>query len=229
MQWRGVVFDLDDTLFFEEQFVRSGFRYVAEMLSSRVGVCSSRIFASLWCLYEQGVRGDTFDRLVRSDPELAQRVQVHEIVAAYRRHTPRITLLPGLSDLLDRLCSQGCRLGILTDGPAESQEAKIASLELDAWFYPLVVTDFWSRKFWKPHPRGYQQIQQIWGYQPHDLMYVGDNPEKDFITPRRLGWQTTRLRIEGQLRCRQEAPSPEQAADHEVYSINELDQFLNSC
>ena len=47
-------------------------------------------------------------------------------------------------------------------------------------------------------------------------IYVGDNPAKDFVTPRRLGWQTVRLRVHGQLRFTEEPPSPAYRAAVEV-------------
>jgi putative hydrolase of the HAD superfamily len=62
----------------------------------------------------------------------------------------------------------------------------------------------------------------MWGLPHHRLMYVGDNPAKDFATPRRLGWQTVRLRMQGQLRFAEEPPSPAYGAAAEVTSIDAI-------
>src|SRR5438105_4418137 len=59
----GVVFDLDDTLYLEREYVRSGFLYVASTLHGKGGVHQAEIFESLWGLFEVGIRPNTFDRL----------------------------------------------------------------------------------------------------------------------------------------------------------------------
>jgi putative hydrolase of the HAD superfamily len=226
---RGVVFDLDDTLYLERDFVWSGFRHVAVMLAGLGEISVDEALFQLWHLFQRGVPGDTFDRLLDAHPRLAQKIQVADLVNAYRSHMPNISLPPGSVNLLRSLRTRGVRIGILSDGPLDSQRAKVRALGLDTLVAPVILTDTWGRQFWKPHPRGYLSAAQLWGLEPGELMYIGDNPAKDFVTPRRLGWQTVRLRTPGQLRCAEQAPADDFAAHREISDLEELREFGGYC
>jgi putative hydrolase of the HAD superfamily len=222
----GIVFDLDDTLTLERDYVRSGFQFVADWLGESSALTRDEIFAFLWEAFENGVRGDTFQRLLTAYAPLQAKARPEDLVRVYRSHSPQITLLPELSDLLGGLQRQGCRVGLLSDGPLESQQAKVAALGLETYCAPVVLTDRWGREFWKPHRRGYEHFARVWGLPNEMLTYVGDNPEKDFVTPRRLGWHTVRLRMPEQLRSHQQAQEPCMEAAVEIASLQELSRVL---
>ena len=219
---RGIVFDLDDTLYLERAYVRSGFARVAGESARLAGTPESAVFDWLWRLFEQGRRGDTFNRLLEAYPAIAGSLRLDDLIEVYRTHTPELKMLPGMGQLIGRLQAGGYRLGLLSDGPLACQKAKVRSLGLDALLGPLVLTDAWGREFWKPHRRGYEFIADSWGLNPDELMYVGDNPTKDFITPKELGWRTVRLRLAGQEKFQLEAASPEYAAEMEIGDPAEL-------
>lgn len=198
MVTRGVVFDLDDTLYLERDYVRSGFACVAGLIATSADE-SREIAAWLGRAFDNGVRGDTFDRLLAERPELADRFSPAYLVEAYRSHAPSISLLPGIADLLERLRARGLRLGVLTDGPLASQRAKAEALKLDEWFDPVLLTASREEGFTKPGALGFEWIAAIWHLPPAELAYIADNPRKDFVGPRNLGWLTIRLRIRNQL------------------------------
>jgi hypothetical protein len=58
------------------------------------------------------------------------------------------------------------------------------------------------------------------------LAWVGDNPVKDFIGPRELGWLTVRLRQPEQLYWRQEAAGESHEPDAEIGSPAELPNII---
>ncbi len=198
MVTRGVVFDLDDTLYLEREYVRSGFDHVATFVAT--SPADARAIAGwLWSRFEDGVRGDTFDRLLAFRPELATRVTAAALVEAYRNHRPSISFLPGAVPLIERLRRSGTRLGILSDGPLASQVAKAEVLRLREWFDPILFTDSWQPDFRKPDTGGFEWIAATWDIPHEELAYLADNPSKDFVGPRRLGWRTVRVRVPGQL------------------------------
>src|SRR3990172_10459975 len=92
-RWRAVVFDLDDTLYPERDYVRGGFEAAAGWATAALGVERQAVFEELWGMFEAGVRGDTFDRwLARSGfPAQANREQM---IASYRGHQPRLEPYP---------------------------------------------------------------------------------------------------------------------------------------
>lgn len=216
---RGVVFDLDDTLYLEREYVRSGFAEVAGFVAARTGVDADRTFEFLWNGFETSRRGRAFDELIEAFA--LDGLAVGELVAAYRAHQPDIALATDVRALLMALRSDGRKIGVITDGPAESQHAKVAALGLLDLVDLIVVTGEWGEDFWKPHPRSYDLIEETWGLPGSDLTYVGDNPAKDFVTARRRGWLTVRVRRAGQLHLAVEA-TDEYRADHEVTDLAEL-------
>lgn len=217
---RVVVFDLDDTLYLERDFVQSGFAAVDRWLVAERAV--SGFLEQAWRLFGAGRRGDIFDHALPAlgiDPEPPL---VERLVAVYREHRPRIRLQPEAADLLERLSGR-CPIAVLTDGYHDTQRQKVAALGLEARCRPIVCTDRWGREHWKPSPKGFLHIQEVLGAEPEGCIYIGDNPAKDFRAPRALGWRTLRLRHpEGEHAGRAPA-SPLDAADATVTSLAEVD------
>jgi putative hydrolase of the HAD superfamily len=221
---RGVVFDIDDTLYPECDYVRSGFAHVAGLLArteDEAGVLS----AWLWEAFEAGERGHTFDRLLEAFPSLAERASTSALVAAYRAHPPSIGMAADVVAVLDLLRQRGLRLAVLSDGPVVSQAAKATALGLDRWFDPVLLTGSFGAGFAKPGVSGFEEIARAWGLSGPELAYVADNPEKDFAGPRRLAWLTIRLRFPGQLRS---ALEPSNAAGRPDIEISAIDEVLGA-
>lgn len=208
---RGFVFDMDDTLYDERDYVRSGFRSVAQSVADAGE--PDIVERWLWSAFENGRRHDTFDGLLEAFPAVGERYAVPALIDAYRAHRPAIEFAPGIEELLNRLKDCDVPLAVLSDGPLASQAAKAEALHLDRWFDPLVLTAALGEGAAKPSTRGYEFIATTWGL-PHDrLAYVADNPGKDFVAPRRLGWLGIRLRRPGQLHAASEPAGDAWAPD----------------
>ncbi len=219
---RGIVFDLDDTIYPERDYVRSGFEHVASVVGRECPVDGCEIATYLHELFARGVRGNTFDRLLEAFPSVGGRFSVSDLVEAYRSHEPCIRPFPGMIDLLGALRAEGARLAMLSDGYAAPQRAKLKRLGLDAAFENVVFTGGLAPSFWKPEPDGFLAAVRNWPVAPHDLTYVGDNPHKDFAAPNRLGWYTIRVRMPIQLRYGEIAPSGQHRPQVEVASVAQL-------
>ncbi|MCA9230920.1 MAG: HAD family hydrolase [Planctomycetales bacterium] len=193
---KAIIFDLDDTLYLERDYVASGMRAVAAWIEERDGFPSDETFIQLWDLFVAGVRGDTFNRWLKNrgieaDGNLA------EMVEAYRHHDPQIVLLPDVKELLNRL-RQHYRLGIITDGPLGSQQQKVVALGLESLFEEIVFTAELGEEYRKPSKVPFQRVLRTFGVGAADSVYVGDNPSKDFRGARLLGMWTARIRhVEG--------------------------------
>ena len=61
-----VLFDLDDTLYAERDYVFSGFEAVARWAEPRLGLPAKESSAELRRLFDCGVRGNTFNRWLES-------------------------------------------------------------------------------------------------------------------------------------------------------------------
>ncbi|GAA2559037.1 HAD family hydrolase [Winogradskya consettensis] len=188
MRTEVVVFDIDDTLYLERDYVASGFAAV----EAELGIPG---FASVaWDGFLRGRRGRIFDDALA---ELGVRADIGRMVWTYRNHQPHIAILPDALKALNDLDALGITTAFLTDGPVVSQAAKVRALGLSAFASSIVLTDALGPGCGKPSPQGFLRIAKETG--ASSLAYVADNPAKDFAGPGRLGWTTVRVRREGGL------------------------------
>jgi putative hydrolase of the HAD superfamily len=214
-----LVLDLDDTLFLERDYARSGFEAIGPWAEAELGVPS---FASrAWAELEGGRRGDVFDAVLRGAGRPATPAAVAELVRRYRAHRPRLALLPDARAALEALVGR-VRLAAVSDGPLESQRAKAEALGLARWVDPIVLTAALGPGLGKPHPRAFVLVEEATGARGAACAYVGDNPAKDFGGPRSLGWRTIRVRRPGALHV--DVPSGDDV-DEEIESFAELRGF----
>jgi putative hydrolase of the HAD superfamily len=187
---RCVAFDVDDTLYLERDYVRSGFSAAGAWASRQLAV--EGFVERAWSLFERGHRGRIFNEAlielgVRPEPQV-----VDALVRVYREHTPAIALLPDARRCLGELRGR-IFLAVITDGPAVSQRAKVEALGLPALVDMVVLTSELGDGLEKPHPRAFELVQAAAGVEGALCAYVADNPAKDFMAPRRLGWRTVRV------------------------------------
>ena len=197
---RAVVFDLDDTLYPESAYVRSGFRALGEWADEQLGVPVEEAYAELEALFREGVRGDTFDRWLaaRGIPDAGL---VPEMVRVYRAHRPAIEPFPEAPALLDRL-RRRYALGVLSDGEVEVQSAKLDSLGLRTL------------------------LERMGSVAAGEAAYLADNPAKDFIAARAAGMRSVRLRYDGGIYSSLEPETPAHAPDSEAGGLDEVEVAL---
>jgi len=190
---KAVIFDLDDTLFPERDYVISGFRRVALYLEAEYGCERDEIFGLLKADYENGLRGNNFDVLLEKIGLESEADLVTALVKEYRSHKPQISLPDISAELLTYLVNKSYSLGLLTDGYLECQRLKVESLGLEKFMDAVVYTDWWGRAFWKPHTKGYFEVIRKLGVDEIRCCYVADNPEKDFKGAKVCGMRTLQV------------------------------------
>jgi len=210
---RCVVFDVDDTLYLERDYVRSGFAAVGRLLAASHGYAEFEEAA--WQRFEAGARGRIFDDVLQACGVVAD---IDSLVTCYRRHEPAIELLPDARDCLERLAPE-VSLAAITDGPADSQHAKLTALGVARWITLGIVTADLGEGLGKPHPRSFELVEQHFGVPGHSCAYIGDNPRKDFAGAKPRGWTTVRVRRAGGLHF--DAPSKPDV-DREILDLTEL-------
>lgn len=194
-----IAFDLDDTLYREQDFVRTGFAAVARMALTQLNssvladMNSDELLRKMMDVNEHGE--NAFDWLAKyASPDCEQFIK--ECVRTYRFHTPQIEPSPGVKELLSVLAARGVRMAIITDGRSRTQRNKLAALGLEQFFDAdniliseesgHVKTDIDS---WQRLVRRYPNATRF--------VYIGDNPVKDFRIPNLMGWVTVGIRDDG--------------------------------
>jgi putative hydrolase of the HAD superfamily len=93
--------------------------------------------------------------------------------------------IPGAFAALERLGGRGVRLGLITNGAAGPQRAKLARFDLERLFDYVGVEG--ELGYGKPDPRAYTTAIGNLGCDPATTWMVGDNLEWDVLAPQRLG------------------------------------------
>lgn len=130
-----MIFDLDDTLYPEEQFVFSGFRVVAKTIASKHGLEEKKIFNILKKDYKNGLRKRNFDVLIE---KLALNEKPEKLVTIYRHHKPDIHLYPCIRKLLQFL-SCHFKMALATAGLKHIQQNKINRLNVGKYFDLILI------------------------------------------------------------------------------------------
>lgn len=233
MMLRAVLFDLDDTLYRERDFVDQSFRSVAKAMAGYLsakrkpgrgqglsGESEEELFGQMIELMEQEGRGEIFNRLCeRYDVD----IPVQELVKIYRETRPVLKLYPDGEELLSWLEDREIKTGLITDGNAAVQRNKIEALGLDRRLN--VVLASYDLGLRKPDKGVYVYCLEKLGCRPEEAVYIGDNPLKDFIGARKLGMKTVRIiRPEG-LHMWREAKEG-YGADMTVHLLTELKEWI---
>ena len=178
------VFDLDDTLYRERSFVESGFRAVSTHLSSELKLSKKRIFGDLMVILESNKRGKTFDILLR-DYEIFSNKKVKELISIYRFHKPEILLDKKVKLFLEKMKDE--RLYLVTDGHKLVQQKKIEALNISKYFHKIFITNRYGISKQKPSLYCFDKILKIEKINYNEMVYVGDNPVKDFVNLNKAG------------------------------------------
>ena len=220
-----VVFDLDDTLYDEIEYCRSGFAAVSAFLAGMPnGPDCDSIFAALWGQFTAGNRTRTFNAALEELDIDYDDMCVLELVEVYRNHVPKITLPEDSRAILVELSSKYA-LGLLTDGFLPAQRLKVRQLGIEDCFRCIVYTEELGRDFWKPSPAGFEKILSDLNTRAENAVYIADNEKKDFVAPNRLGLSTIELvrpaRIHTSI-----SHVPGAAAQHKTHQISQIPAII---
>ena len=186
-----IVLDIDDTLYLERDYVRSGFDVVGTWIQAELGIAEFGTLA--WAAFEAGSRGRIFDEVLTSCGSFHDEAIITELVARYRDHLPDIAMATDARSALERWYGT-LAMATITDGPLPSQQAKATALQLDQWIPLVIFTAALGNGKGKPDPAAFELVQETLAVEGERCAYVADNPSKDFVAPKQLGWRTVRIR-----------------------------------
>lgn len=202
---KGVIFDLDDTLYSEKEYIKSGYKAVSNYFG---GGYEER----LWHFFKAGK--PAIDELVR---EIGQEDERDKAIEIYRSHKPEIHLYDGVHEMIDELKSRGIKIGIITDGRPEGQKNKLEALGLNV--DDVIITDeLGGTQFRKPCDIAFRILITRWRLNSADVVYIGDNAGKDFQACRQIGMKCIWLKNENGLYNMLDT-------EHEINTINSIDKL----
>lgn len=183
-----IVFDLDDTLYKEIDFVKSAYVYINGYINSRFNIDLSKNIKK--CLVGEVNFFDLINSKLRPD----QSFPIEKYLEIYRFHYPEINLSKDTSLFLEKILSHNIDFSIITDGRSISQRNKIKALGLYDLVKNIIISE--ETGYEKPHLNNFEILNRI--YSNKKLIYIADNPSKDFLSPNSLNWDTICLLNNGQ-------------------------------
>jgi putative hydrolase of the HAD superfamily len=211
-----VIFDMDDTLYQEATYVASGFMAVARYLAPILGSSARHLHSEMIDLLDRFGRGKVFNCLLERHAKLSRQL-VRECVSCYRLHEPTINLHPAAENCLRRF--RHLPLYVVTDGNINAQAAKVRALDLESKVKKVFITHRYGVRHSKPSPHCFEIIQKHEDVPTSQILYVGDDPSKDFVGIKPLGFRTLRV-LTGPHSVVKARPGYD--ADFQVKSLNQL-------
>lgn len=178
-----VIFDLDDTLYSEKAYVRSGYKTIAQAFPHIENMAEK-----LWEAFLKGEKA--IDTVLKAEGIFTQE-NLQTCIELYRYQTPDIRLYEGVWEMLVRLKENGKKMGLITDGRSEGQRAKIKALGMEKLFdYILITDELGGVEYRKPCEKAFVMMAERLGVPYEKSVYIGDNIHKDFIAPEKLGMKS---------------------------------------
>lgn len=188
MTIEAVIFDLDDTLYDERQFVRSGHRAVSNYLAEKYGVNRESCYRLLSSIFSKQGRSNLFDSALQK-LNIYNKETVQEMVRVYRNHLPKIFLFKEAQKLLLKL-KEKYRLGLITDGALEVQKNKVKTLKIQDFFDVITyAVEYGGKHSVEPFLATLKKLK----VPASQSIYVDDNPLKGFSAARKTGIRTVRI------------------------------------
>lgn len=189
---RVLVFDIDDTLHKEIEYLKAAYRLISKELWGDVWY---EHYTQMLSDYHAGE--NVFEKICKQSAD----VELAGLLNMYRFGVHELTLDDEVAEVLSALKAKGVILGIVSDGRQVTQMNKVEALGLTRWIDVDCIVINSDSKLFKPNPSGYERllaaIRAKYGDEQFEYSYVGDNLKKDFIWPNANGWNTICLKDDG--------------------------------
>ena len=186
-----LIFDLDDTLYDESRFVDGGLKAVARYGEARWAWDAATSLDRLRDILARDGRGQVFDKWLEGHDAWSHS-RVRDCIRAYRNHSPDIELFPAARRMIDRYHARA-PLYLVTDGNKIVQRNKVDALALWPHFKRIFITHRFGVAAAKPSTHCFEHIKTDADCAWRDMVYIGDNPAKDFVNLNAIGVLTIRV------------------------------------
>ncbi|GAB6616564.1 MULTISPECIES: HAD family hydrolase [Bacillus] len=187
---KAIVFDMDDTLYKEKDYVVSGFKAVDDWIKEKHK--KTEFYDIAMRLFNSGERKQVFNKTLEKLNIDYDEKLIGNLIEQYRCHKPDIQLLEEADWVLNNLINS-VKIGLISDGYLVAQERKINALKLKERVHSIILTDKLGKKYWKPSEIPYKKISRELQVPHQQCVYIGDNISKDFITAKKLKWLTVHI------------------------------------
>ncbi|ABR54159.1 HAD superfamily (subfamily IA) hydrolase, TIGR02253 [Methanococcus vannielii SB] len=219
---RGVLFDLDDTLYNSSSFAnRARKEALRAMIDAGLDSTEENAQKVLNKIIDQkgSNYGMHFNDLVKDimgvhDPKIIT-------MGIITYHNVKFALLRPYSDTIKTLVdlrTMGLKLGILTDGVTIKQWEKLIRLGIHPLFDEVVTSEEFG--LGKPNTEFFNYGLKKLKLNPEEVVYVGDRVDRDIIPAKSVGIRTVRI-LQGKY-----SSVCDETSDYTIKNISELSNVI---
>jgi putative hydrolase of the HAD superfamily len=225
---KGVIFDLDDTLYDTtlqvslarrnavKAMIAAGLDATEDEAEEALGKVVSEKGSNYQCHYDE--------MLSRMGAVPNPKVVAAGIVAYHETKRMHLTPYPDTMPTLLSLRDNGYRLAVVTDGLNVKQWEKLIRLGLSDLFHTVVIAGQDIQP--KPSPQPFIAAANQFNLRPEECIVVGDRPDKDIAGAKRAGMASVQL-VRGEHAPRKPSGKDEEP-DYIIGSLPELKALLKS-
>jgi putative hydrolase of the HAD superfamily len=197
---KGVVFDLDHTLFdryetfmaLQTDFYNELKKYLSDDVSPR-DIYIALTDGDKKYLYKGW---DYIARYVFSlgyfKTPISEKAFKEIIFSCFGRKAIPYSFVPSM---LSDLKSKGYKLGLITNGESSLQRKKISMLNLEDAFDEIIISGEFGER--KPHISIFKEMSKRLSIPENHLIYVGDHPINDIDAASKAGYKTVWIKTNG--------------------------------
>jgi len=168
-----LLFDLDDTLYPEKQYIFQGFWAVAQFLQSKYEINGIELYLEFVSIFKEGSNKIFDDFLYREN--IAE--NSFKLVNVYRNAKRKLSLYPDVLSTLKSLRNFGNKLVLVTNGRSETQKEKIKILKIEDYFDDIFILDDFGKEHWKPSVLIFNKIYNEYKGNLTDYLFIGNGQE----------------------------------------------------
>ncbi len=222
---KAVLFDLDNTLVdFLRMKKTSVDAAVSAMIDAGLPMKKEKALKMLWDLYDDyGIEyGNILQEfLTKALGRIEWKMLSNGIIAYRRVKTTFLEPYPHVMQTLIKLKGRGYKLAVVSDAPRMRAWLRLASMKLTEFFDVVVTMDDAGGKL-KPDPEPYELALKKLGLRPQEVIFIGDNPDRDILGASRLGIKTVHAKYGEWKKPGKDSAKP----DYEVEDIADLLKIL---
>jgi len=189
---RAIIFDLDNTLTDFMKMKRAAIDSAVDgMMDGGLTLSREEISEKIYKVYDrEGIEyQQVFDLFLKEElGRIDYKILASAIVAYRRARDSYLVLYPHVNLTLMELLKRGLKLAVVSDAPRVQAWMRLAQLQLQHLFDPVVAFEDTGEK--KPSPKPFARALEMLQVEPQEAIMLGDWPERDVLGASKLGIRT---------------------------------------
>ncbi len=217
-----IVLDLDDTLYDEIEFVYNGFNSVSKYLEKKSNLKKNITLRFLKKNFINNRNQKLFNQLSKKFNLNLSTHQIKKLIYLYRYNSGILKMKKDRIYILNKIIKKYNKVYLVTDGNPRVQQLKIKKLKIKKYFKKIYYTSLFGRRAHKPSLKTFGYIAKKEKIDFSKLVYIGDNPFKDFKNLNKKGAITIRY-LNGYYK---NTLKDKKVAKYEIKSFKDLNKIL---